>query len=84
MKATKMTLKWGRKFTLLLAFAAFAAVIYPTFATDWYVDDVNGDDAYAGTSAALAKKTIQAAVDLVGNGDTVYVAPGRYNTGSMA
>ena len=83
MKATKMTLKWGSKFTIFSAFAAFAAVMYPTFATDWYVDDVNGDDAYAGTSAALAKKTIQAAVDSVGNGDTVYVAPGRYNTGSM-
>ena len=62
MKAPKMTLKWGSKFTILSAFAAFAAVMYPAFATDWYVDDVNGDDAYAGTSAALAKKTIQAAM----------------------
>ena len=34
MKATKMTLKWGSRFTFLSAFAVFAAVMYPAFATD--------------------------------------------------
>ena len=52
-------------------------------ANDWYVDASMETDDGDGRSAATAKKYIQSAIDLVGNGDTVYVAPGRYNSGSM-
>ena len=68
-------------FILCLAFvmAANTAAV----ADDWYVDASMEDDTGDGRSAATAKKYIQSAIDLVGNGDTVYVAPGRYNQGSM-
>ena len=83
MKLDQTLLKSGSKWALLSAFAVFASLMQPAFATDWYVDAVNGNDAYDGTSAATAKQTIQSAIDLTGSGDTVYVAPGRYNSGSM-
>ena len=83
MKLDKPAFGLGCKWTLLSAFAIFASLMEPVFATDWYADAVNGDDAYDGTSAATAKKTIQAAIDLTDSGDTVYVAPGRYNSGVM-
>ena len=47
-------------------------------ANNWYVDASMPDDNGDGTSAATAKKYIQSAIDLVDNGDTVYVAPDTY------
>jgi hypothetical protein len=44
-----------------------------------YVDAVNGNDVYGGTSPTDAKKTIQAAVNQVDAGGTVFVLPGMYN-----
>ena len=83
MKLDQTLLKSGSNLTLLSAFAVFASLMHPAFATDWYVDDALGNDAYDGMSAATAKQTLQSAIDLTGSGDTVYVAPGRYNSGSM-
>ncbi len=48
-------------------------------ATPYYVDDANGDDGNNGESWAAAKQTIQAAVDLTTDGDTVWVTNGTYN-----
>ena len=44
----------------------------------WYVDDDRPDDTGVATNWATAKHTIQAAVDLAGDGDTVLVAAGAY------
>jgi hypothetical protein len=44
----------------------------------FYVDDATGDDNDSGLSYALAKKTIQAAVDAASPFDTVNVLPGTY------
>ena len=66
----------------MMSLAMVAAVSLHAIPADWYVDGVNGDDAYDGTSAETAKKRIQSAIDLAGSGDTVHVAPGRYNDGS--
>ena len=48
---------------------------------DYYVDALKADDAGAATSWATAKQTIQAAVDLASDGDTVWVGDGTYNLG---
>lgn len=53
----------------------------PDQATDIYVA-TNGDDAAAGTSWETAKATIQAGCYAAGNGGTVFVKAGQYNTSS--
>ena len=47
--------------------------------TTCYVDAANGSDSYSGSSAADAKKTIQAGIDSVSAGGTVRVLPGNYD-----
>ncbi len=49
-----------------------------------YVDASRPDDSGAGTNWPTAKQTIQAAVDLAGNGDLVLVTNGVYNKGGKA
>ena len=44
----------------------------------WHVDATNGADTSDGFSWATAKKTIQAAIDLAGDGDTIVVTNGVY------
>ena len=44
-----------------------------------YVDAAGGDDAFGGSSPDAPKKTIQAALNQVGNDGTVHVAAGTYN-----
>ena len=51
--------------------------------SNWYVDDVNGDDANTGFSWENAKKTLAAAAALMCPGDTLNVAPGVYRDGTM-
>lgn len=46
--------------------------------TECYVDASSGNDANDGDTPATAKKTIQAAVNQVSAGGTVYVAAGTY------
>ncbi len=50
-------------------------------ALTYYVDASRADDTGSGLSWDTAKKTIQAAVDLSGAGDTVLVTNGVYKTG---
>ena len=53
-------------------------------ATEYYVDRSRPDDSGDGLSVATAKRTIQAAVDIAGDGDTVWCLPGDYNEGGRA
>jgi hypothetical protein len=43
-----------------------------------YVNGTTGDDSYGGSTPGTAKKTIQAALDVVASGGTVNVAAGTY------
>jgi hypothetical protein len=47
-------------------------------ATDYYVNQLSGNDANAGTSWAAAKATLDAGLALMIAGDTIHVAAGRY------
>ena len=47
--------------------------------TTCYVDAVNGNNAFGGTSVSDAKKTIQTAIDTVSMNGTVRVLPGSYD-----
>jgi hypothetical protein len=47
--------------------------------TDCYVDAINGNNAFGGTSFAEAKKSIQTAINQVNGGGTVHVAAGTYS-----
>ena len=51
------------------------------FSTEYFVDASRPDDSGAATNWATAKQTIQAAVDLTTDGDTVLVTNGVYATG---
>ena len=44
----------------------------------WFVNATSGDDANDGLTRAKAKRTIQAAIDDAGSGDTIIVADGVY------
>ena len=66
-----MKQKW---FFLILFFAASAA-----FSAEYYVDVSRPDDTGSATNWTTAKQTIQAAVDLTTDGDTVWVTNGIYN-----
>ena len=63
-----------------MACAAMAAVLGVQGA-EWFVDCTRPDDSGSGTDAVTAKRTIQAAVDAAGAGDTVTVLPGVYEEG---
>jgi len=63
-------------FLAALFTAAFA------FSAEYYVDASRADDTGSATNWATAKKTIQAAVDLTTDGDTVWVTNGTYNLSS--
>ena len=51
--------------------------------TEFYADASKADDAGNGVSWATAKKTIQAAVDLAGDGNTVWVTNGLYDVNGV-
>lgn len=54
------------------------AWIKPETDTTWYVDAANGDDANSGLSWGAAKQSIPAAIDEAYDGDSIWVAGGRY------
>ncbi|RUT67995.1 T9SS C-terminal target domain-containing protein [Flavobacterium cupreum] len=62
-------------FTMLFLLFSIAS----SFATNYYVDAINGNNINSGTSEALAKRTIQAAANLTNPGDTVFIMNGIYN-----
>ena len=51
------------------------------YSNDWYADD-DGDDANSGFLPKLAKKTLTTAETMLAGGDTLWVLPGTYDTGS--
>jgi len=73
-------MKCARHIARLAALAVLVALPLSNAgaAGSFYVDAARPDDAGDGESWATAKQTIQAAVDLAGNGDTVWVTNGVY------
>ena len=67
------------KIVFLCTFAIIACGLQ---AATYYVNDARPDDSGDGTSWSKAKKTIQTAVNLTINGDTVIVTNGVYKTGT--
>lgn len=64
-----------------LVFLAALLTALSTFSAEYFVDAARPDDTGAATNWAAAKKTIQAAVDLTVDGDTVWVTNGVYGAG---
>jgi gliding motility-associated-like protein len=75
-------MNWGFRTILTLAVALSAIPV--SRASVFYVDAVQGDDAYNGSVANFVsgldgpKKTINAAMQLLAAGDTLYIAKGTY------
>lgn len=61
-----------------LIFLTVLLITLSTFSAEYFVDASRPDDSGAATNWATAKKTIQAAVDLTENGDTVWITNGTY------
>ncbi|NDP20061.1 MAG: T9SS type A sorting domain-containing protein [Paludibacter sp.] len=57
--------------------------VVPTFATNYYVDGVNGNNTNTGYYSILAKQTIQSAANLTNPGDTVFIMNGIYQVTSV-
>lgn len=55
--------------------------VAPVYSTDWYVDD-DGDDSATGFLPKCAKKTLVAGAACLAAGDTLWVLPGTYDSGS--
>jgi len=68
-------------FSNLGSSASFPRNMEITVFNTYYVDASRPDDSADGRSWAAAKKTIQAAVDLAADGETVFVTNGVYDTG---
>jgi len=62
---------------IIVALIGLAIAMPSVFAATWYVKS-DGNDANSGATWALAKKTIQAGVDVASGGDTVLVTNGTY------
>jgi hypothetical protein len=52
------------------------------WAKAWFVDGVSGSDAYEGTAPERSKVTIDAALQLMGRGDVLYIRPKTYTVGT--
>ena len=50
--------------------------------TSWFVDGTDGSDSYDGLSTSGSKATVDAAVQLAGVGDVVYIRPKAYVVGT--
>ena len=67
---------------IICAAACWLAANFYGLASTYYVDAARPDDTGSGTDWSAAKKTIQAAVNLAADGDTVLVADGVYSNGT--
>ena len=72
----------------LLVASALCLTGFAAWSTDYYVDAVNGNDNWDGTTPAIPaagtagpRQTLVAAMALAGVGDTVYAAEGTYDKG---
>ncbi len=67
-------------FTIFLTAHTFSSVIITPIGVprNYFVDASRPDDSGGGDSWETAKKTIQAAIDLTNDGDTVWVTDGTY------
>jgi hypothetical protein len=65
----------------ITTFAVIILTALNIFSAEYYVDAFQPDDTGIGTNWATAKQTIQAAVDLAIDSDTVWVTNGIYNSG---
>ena len=67
-----------------LLVAVVVACGFAAFANEWYVDPVNGNDAYDGTTSNVVsdtvgpRRTLIGIMELVGNNDTIWMLPGDY------
>ena len=61
--------------TRLMAFAAATMAALAATAADYYVDNVNGDDAGVGTTRQTALKSLKAATARLKPGDTLHLLP---------
>lgn len=52
------------------------------WSTHWFVDGTDGSDTYDGKTPTTAKSTIDAAIQLAGRGDVIYVRPKAYTVGT--
>jgi hypothetical protein len=73
---------WGLGKLIILLLAAGVSTSIEA-ATIWHVSP-GGNDANSGLNWASAKQTVQAAVNLTANGDTVLVTNGVYALTRMA
>jgi hypothetical protein len=73
----------GRRMIQKLVFLTALSAALAAFSAEYYVDASRPDDTGVATSWATAKQTIQAAVDLTTDGDTVWVTNGVYDAGGM-
>ena len=73
----------ARAFRLGWADSAVATALFNAPPANFYVAAARPDDSGDGRNWATAKRTIQAAVNLTADGDTVLVSNGVYNTGSV-
>jgi len=80
---------WFARAMRLVVVAALMAVMIPVgvpavgvvfTADDYYVSALSGDDSSDGLTPATAFKTITYALDVADFMDTIYVAPGTYDT----
>ena len=71
-----------RRTATVLAFAGALAAGAPAGAATFYVR-ASGNDAQNGRSAATAMRTIRAAAERIGGGDTLIVGPGTYADGNI-
>ena len=85
-KVTQKPRNWAGKlvalFAVATAFAANGAV--------WYVDAVNGNDGWDGTTAEIPssgtvgpRQTLVKVMELASAGDTIYAAEGEYKSGEV-
>lgn len=80
----------GNKARAMFTTMFASIVVTVAHGSDWYVDAVNGNDAWDGTAAIVPsegssgpRKTLVKVMELASAGDTIYAAEGDYNSGEI-